>query len=73
MRLCISCGQPQRISRNCPLYKTGERTHQPWEVQFAQIRRITLTAEATFAGNTPEQMIGQILEDVPAPTLGANA
>ena len=34
--------------------------------------RITLTAEATFAGNTPEQMIGQILEDVPAPTLGAN-
>ena len=31
--------------------------------------RITLTAEATFAGNTPEQMIGQILEDVPAPTL----
>lgn len=32
--------------------------------------RITLTAEATFAGNTPEQMIGQILEDVPAPTLG---
>ena len=35
--------------------------------------RITLTAEATFAGNTPEQMIGQILEDVPAPTLGANA
>ena len=35
--------------------------------------RITLTAEAIFAGNTPEQMIGQILEDVPAPTLGANA
>ena len=28
--------------------------------------RIKLTAEATFAGNTPEQMIGQILEDVPA-------
>ena len=35
--------------------------------------RIKLTAEATFAGNTPEQMIGQILEDVPSPTLGANA
>ena len=35
--------------------------------------RITLTAEATCAGNTPEQMIGQILEGVPAPTLGANA
>lgn len=35
--------------------------------------RITLTAEATFTGTTPERMIGQILEDVPAPTLGANA
>lgn len=35
--------------------------------------RITLTAESTFAGSTPEQLIGQILEDVPAPTLGANA
>lgn len=35
--------------------------------------RITLTAEATFAGKTPEQMIKQILEEVPAPTLGANA
>ena len=35
--------------------------------------RITLTAEATFAGITPEHMIEQILEDVPAPTLGANA
>lgn len=35
--------------------------------------RITLTAEATFAGTTPEQMIKQILEEVPAPTLGANA
>lgn len=35
--------------------------------------RIILTAEATFAGTTPEQMIGQILEEVPAPTLGANA
>ena len=35
--------------------------------------RITLTAEATFAGITPEQMIKQVLEDVPAPTLGANA
>lgn len=35
--------------------------------------RITLTAEATFAGITPEQMIKQVLEDVPAPTLGTNA
>lgn len=35
--------------------------------------RITLTAEATFAGITPEHMIEQILEDVPAPTLGVNA
>lgn len=35
--------------------------------------RITLTAEATFAGITPEQMVKQVLEDVPAPTLGANA
>jgi len=35
--------------------------------------RITLTAESTFAGATPEQTIGQILDDVPAPTLGANA
>ncbi|MEJ5921215.1 MoxR family ATPase [Bifidobacterium thermophilum] len=35
--------------------------------------RITLTAESTFAGATPEQAIGQILDDVPAPTLGANA
>ena len=35
--------------------------------------RITLTAESTFAGSTPEQLIGQILEDVPVPTLGANA
>lgn len=33
--------------------------------------RITLTAEATFAGYTPEQMIKQILENVPAPTVGA--
>ncbi len=33
--------------------------------------RITLTAEATFAGATAEQMISQILEEVPAPTLGA--
>lgn len=33
--------------------------------------RITLTAEATFAGYTPEQMIEQILENVPAPTVGA--
>lgn len=35
--------------------------------------RITLTAEATFAGSTPELMIGQILENVPAPTVGATA
>lgn len=35
--------------------------------------RITLTAEATFAGYTPEQMIEQILENVPAPTVGATA
>ena len=34
--------------------------------------RITLTAEATFAGTTPEQMIEQTLEEVPIPTLGAN-
>lgn len=33
--------------------------------------RITLTAEATFAGYTPELMIEQILENVPAPTVGA--
>ena len=33
--------------------------------------RITLTAEDTFAGYTPEQMIEQILENVPAPTVGA--
>lgn len=33
--------------------------------------RITLTAEATFAGYTPGQMIEQILENVPAPTVGA--
>lgn len=33
--------------------------------------RITLTAEATFAGYTPEQMIEQILENVPAPIVGA--
>ena len=35
--------------------------------------RITLTAEATFAGSTPELMIEQILENVPAPTVGATA
>lgn len=35
--------------------------------------RITLTAEATFAGSTPELMIEQILENVPAPTVGAIA
>lgn len=32
--------------------------------------RITLTAEATFAGSTPELMIEHILENVPAPTVG---
>lgn len=32
--------------------------------------RITLTAEATFAGSTPELMIEQILGNVPAPTVG---
>ena len=35
--------------------------------------RITLTAEATFAGSTPEQMIAQILNEVPSPTVGATA
>lgn len=35
--------------------------------------RITLTAEATFAGSTPELMIEQILANVPAPTVGATA
>ena len=35
--------------------------------------RITLTAEATFAGSTPEQMIEQILNEVPSPTVGAVA
>ena len=35
--------------------------------------RITLTAEATFAGSTPEQMIEQILNEVPSPTVGAAA
>ena len=35
--------------------------------------RITLTAEATFAESTPELMIEQILENVPAPTVGAIA
>lgn len=35
--------------------------------------RITLTAEATFAGSTPELMIEQILENVPAPTVGTTA
>ncbi|NEG55842.1 AAA family ATPase [Bifidobacterium platyrrhinorum] len=33
--------------------------------------RLSLTAEATFAGDTPETVIARILEDVPAPTLGA--
>lgn len=32
--------------------------------------RITLTTEAVFRGFTPEQLIAQILEDVPAPTSG---
>lgn len=35
--------------------------------------RITLTAEATFAGSIPELMIEQILENVPAPTVGTTA
>ena len=35
--------------------------------------RITLTAEATFAGSTPELMIEQILNEVPSPTVGATA
>lgn len=35
--------------------------------------RITLTAEATFAGSTPELMIEQILENVPTPTVGVTA
>ncbi|WP_288542536.1 AAA family ATPase [uncultured Bifidobacterium sp.] len=35
--------------------------------------RITLTAEATFTGSTPEQMIEQILNEVPSPTVGATA
>ena len=35
--------------------------------------RITLTAEATFAGSPPELMIEQILGNVPAPTVGAIA
>lgn len=32
--------------------------------------RITLTPEATFDGATAESLIAQILEDVPAPTIG---
>ena len=32
--------------------------------------RLSLTAEATFAGETPETVIARILEDVPAPVLG---
>lgn len=35
--------------------------------------RITLTAESAFAGMTPEQAIEQILDDVPAPTVGLHA
>ena len=33
--------------------------------------RITLTAEATFSGMTCDQMIEQILNEVPAPAIGA--
>ncbi|MBT1182183.1 MoxR family ATPase [Bifidobacterium sp. CP2] len=33
--------------------------------------RISLTAEATFAGATPEAVIERILEEIPAPTIGA--
>ncbi|MBT1174524.1 AAA family ATPase [Bifidobacterium sp. LC6] len=33
--------------------------------------RILLTPEATFDGTTADMLIAQILEDVPAPTLGA--
>ena len=63
VRLCISCGQSQRISRNCPLYKTGERTHQPWEVQFAQIRHIHLQHRAVGlkAGISPGRDVVQKL------------
>ena len=35
--------------------------------------RITLTAESTFAGLTAQQVVEQILDDVPAPHVGANA
>ena len=33
--------------------------------------RLTLTPEATFSGMTCEGMVGQVLDTVPAPTLGA--
>ena len=33
--------------------------------------RISLTAQATFDGETPESVIGDIIENVPAPTIGA--
>lgn len=33
--------------------------------------RISLTPEAAFAGETAEQLIDQLLEDVPTPTVGA--
>ncbi|WEV72724.1 AAA family ATPase [Bifidobacterium sp. ESL0790] len=33
--------------------------------------RINLTAETDFKGETPEQIIGEILETVPVPTIGA--
>ena len=32
--------------------------------------RLTLTADATFAGMTPDMVVERILEDVPAPVLG---
>ncbi len=32
--------------------------------------RISLTAQATFDGETPESVIGDIIEHVPAPTIG---
>ncbi|NMN01629.1 ATPase AAA [Bifidobacterium sp. DSM 109963] len=33
--------------------------------------RISLTAQAAFDGETPESVIGDIIENVPAPTIGA--
>lgn len=55
--------------------KNGEFEYREGPI-FASIvlaHRITLTAEATFAGSTPEQMIEQILNEVPSPTVGAAA